>query len=306
MCISPNTIEDGVQVACRNCWQCRQRAINDWVGRNIAESKTATAANTVSLTYGRGALNEVLHERAVILTYSDVQKYIKLLRFHGYPVRYFITGEYGEKKGRAHWHGMLYWQGRVPPLKLETNFQHDQWKHGHTFWTEPSPEAIRYCCKYVYKQIKVGNDNQQGHLAMSKKPPLGYAYFDGLAARYVQQGLAPQSLEYTFPGVTTGSGADKKPVVFMLKDRMAELFAESYIGHWRAAHPGEPLGRMPQSGWLDEVYSPPEWSKIKALWGEASFMRKPKRPNSRWRFDDIYDWQIAWNHQERLGLNGKK
>jgi hypothetical protein len=306
MCIAPNTLQDGQQVGCRNCWQCRQRAINDWTGRNIAESKTATASNTVTLTYGRNALNETLHERAVILTYSDVQKYIKLLRFHGFPVRYFITGEFGEKKGRAHWHGMLYWQGVVPPLKLERNFDHDQWKHGHTFWTEPSVEAIRYCCKYVYKQIKVGGDLLEGHLAMSRMPPIGFHYFDGLAARYVAQGLAPQSLEYTFPEVTTGQGADKKPVVFMLKDRMAQLFAESYIAHWKAANPNAPMGRMPNSVYLDEIYKPADFDRLRATWWDKIHMPKPRPSKTVWRFRDMYDWQIAWNLQESRGLNGKK
>ena len=48
------------------------------------------------------------------MTYSDVQKYLKLLRRHRYQVRYFVTGEYGSKGGRAHWHIVLHFYERLP------------------------------------------------------------------------------------------------------------------------------------------------------------------------------------------------
>ena len=127
MCISPNTLSDGTQVACRNCWQCRADRINDWVGRCIAESKTAVASHAITLTYGRvhlstenDAYGDAEHPRAAVLTYSDVQKYFKLLRRHGYPLRYFAVGEYGSLKGRAHWHIIAFWQDKAPPHELNT------------------------------------------------------------------------------------------------------------------------------------------------------------------------------------------
>ena len=198
MCKAPNTLADGTQVACRRCSLCIDRAINDWVGRNIAESKTAVGCNAVTLTYGRNSAGDADHASAVILTYSDVQKYLKLLRRHGYPVRYHVTGEYGTLKGRAHWHIMLYWLEQVPEHVLEQNFMEPHWGHGWSFWTEPSFHAIRYNCKYIMKD---NADGRQGHLAMSKKPPLGTQYFRELAEEYVRQGLAPQTQEYKIAGV---------------------------------------------------------------------------------------------------------
>lgn len=259
MCVTPNTLSDGTQTACHKCWQCREQAINDWVGRNIAESKTAIACHAVTLTYGRGRAGDVDHERASVLTYSDVQKYLKLLRRHGYPVRYFVTGEYGSKKGRAHWHIMLYWQKHVPKHVLDRNFEDDHWPHGWSFWTVPTPHAVRYNCKYIQKDM--GEAERQGHLAMSKKPPLGTAFFQQMAAQYVEQGLAPQTLEYRFADVTRRKQDGSTEIVpFMLKDRPAELFLEHYLYLWRNRHGERP---WPKSQLLAEYLDPDEKKRRK-------------------------------------------
>ena len=265
MCTAPLTLADGTQTACHECWQCRERAVHDWVGRNIAESKTAIAAHAVTLTYGRDSEGESDHVRAALLTYSDVQKFLKLLRRHGFPVRYFVTGEFGSKKGRAHWHIMLYWQEQVPPMcgfnadgkwrdhNLDRNFMwarrdkrgepaRDEngkpalfWPHGWAFVTKPDWPAIKYNCKYILKDM--GDDERQGHLAMSKKPPLGTDYFRLRAEKYVENGLSPQSLEYWWPEVNRRmSNGRHEPIRFMLKDRPAELYLRHFIESWVRVH----------------------------------------------------------------------
>ena len=253
MCIAPNILANGQPVACHECWQCREQAINDWVGRNIAESKTAIACHAVTLTYGRSRSGDADHERANVLTYSDVQKYLKLLRRHGYPVRYFVTGEFGSKKGRAHWHIMLYWLERVPEnIVLDQNFMERHWPHGWSFWTKPSHNAIRYNCKYIQKDM--GDAERQGHLAMSKKPPLGTAYFERLAEKYVAQGLSPQSLEYTFPEVRRRKqDGSEEVVVFRLKDTPAERFIEHFRTKWRERYGDKPY---PPSRMIEEALDP--------------------------------------------------
>ncbi|WP_221724636.1 hypothetical protein, partial [Ochrobactrum sp. SFR4] len=61
--------------------------IDDWVGRCVAENKTAIAAHSISLTYGRDENDSVDHLHAAWLTYSDVQKYFKRLRKAKYKFR---------------------------------------------------------------------------------------------------------------------------------------------------------------------------------------------------------------------------
>lgn len=250
MCTAPNTLANGQATACHKCWQCREQTINDWVGRNIAETKTAVAANVITLTYGRGRAGDVDHERAFVLTYSDIQKYLKLLRRHGFPVRYFAVGEYGSLKGRAHWHIIVYWQGDVPPHKLNQNFLEEHWPHGWSYWSGSDTAAVRYTCKYLYKDVNA-DGHRQGHLAMSKKPPLGAKYFKQLAERYVEQGLAPQSLEYSFPEAVRRQTGEV--IQFVLKDRPAEMFLEHYLARWTEVHPGR---GVPKSQLIEEFLDP--------------------------------------------------
>ena len=243
MCVSPLVLKSGQVIACRKCWQCRENRVNDWVGRCIAESETATASNSITLTYGRDELGREDHERAAVLTYSDVQKYFKLLRRHGYPCRYFAVGEVGAVKGRCHWHVVVFWQGPVPPHDPDKRFMERHWPHGWSYWEKPSPASIRYVCKYIQKDIR--DAEKQGHLAMSKKPPLGAEYFDRLARKYVDQGLAPQSPYYSFAHVRD---KNDKPVQFYLAGVSLDNFCQAFLNYW-AIYRG---GHYPSSPLIDE------------------------------------------------------
>lgn len=257
MCLSPSKIADVGFVACRECWQCKERRIDDWVGRNIAESKTAKASHVVTLTYGEDrSVGGIDHLRASVLTYSDVQKYFKYLRVEGFPVRYFAVGEYGSKKGRAHWHVILYWQKAVPAHSLRENFTEKHWTHGLSYWDGASAEAVRYACKYLQKAPD--DEHLQGFGPMpSKKPPLGDAYFRELASRYVEAGIAPQDAFYSFPDVrrvpkgSRGGSAKElmkqaKPIQFHMRDKTAENFCRYFVESWREKYQDEP----PQSPFI--------------------------------------------------------
>lgn len=256
MCIAPNTLEDGTMTSCRKCWQCRQRRIDDWVGRNIAESITALATHVVTLTYGpnwrmwENTFGQEDHARAKLLTYSDVQKFLKRLKWHGEDARYFVTGEYGSEKRRAHWHIILYWQKTVPTgMPMRENWTWERWIDGHTYWDKAKAGAIRYACKYVLKEPEDGE--AQGMLMMSKKPPLGAEYFRRLALSYVEQRLAPQDPFYTFKGVTrrVKGGTRKEPIQFVLTGNSLKRYRDAYIDQWREHYGDEP---WPPSDFIDE------------------------------------------------------
>ncbi|WCK74273.1 hypothetical protein G6L96_025740 (plasmid) [Agrobacterium tumefaciens] len=251
MCINPVKIADVGVVACRECWQCRETKVDDWVGRNIAESKTATASHVVTLTYGQDrTTGDIDHIRAAVLTYSDVQKYLKYLRADGFPVRYFVVGEYGSMKGRAHWHIILYWQGPVPDHQLRENFMEKHWPHGWSYWDKSTPEAVRYACKYLLKDA--ADEEQQGWGPMvSKKPPLGHDFFRQLAEEYLEAGLSPQTLNYSFPDVrrvprTMRAKTHKqfreasKPVQFRMTHKTAENFLQYFLDIWEEKHNDHP------------------------------------------------------------------
>ena len=263
MCTNPVKISDVGFVACRECWQCRETKIDDWVGRNIAESKTATASHVVTLTYGQDrTTGDIDHLRASVLTYSDVQKYLKYLRADGFPVRYFVVGEYGSLKGRAHWHIILYWQGPVPDHVLRENFMQKHWPHGWSYWDKASHEAIRYACKYILKDP--ADEEKQGWGPMpSKKPPLGHEYFRRLAERHVEAGLSPQDLNYSFPDVRripaharTKSAKSfreaAKPITFRMTGKTAENYLEYFVQRWREVYNDDPPRSEPVWAYHDK------------------------------------------------------
>ncbi|MGB3645287.1 MAG: hypothetical protein WBA15_12485 [Mesorhizobium sp.] len=259
---------------------------------------------------------------AALLTYSDVQKYIKLLRRHGFPCRYFAVGEYGGKKGRSHWHLMLFWKRAVPEHVEERNFMEKHWPHGWSFWKslkggeKDTAAAIRYACKYLVKDAL--DAEKQGHLSMSKKPPIGAEYFRDLARRYVEQGLAPQSLYYHFPSVVGRNGLPKQ---FMLAEgsATADLFCRAFLDHWAARVGGfapyspvieeyedrlarddlEPLkdrwGRKvqpPEGGVETRVGKDPATGYPHTLYSDAQ--------GYRWWYREIEDGEWEWRRGERV------
>lgn len=253
MCIAPNVLADGTITACHKCWQCIEQSVWDWVGRNIAENKTSVQSHAITLTYGRDDGGRVDHLRSAILTYSDVKNMLKKLRNHGFPVRYFITGEFGTKKGRTHWHGIFHWQDQVPDHELGVRFHIPFWEHGHTMWKQPNPEAIAYACKYILKDYADGA-RQTSLPRMSKKPPLGHDYFMNLAERFVDEGLSPQDLDYSFKGVMRRKrDGTFEPRPFRLRDRSAENFLSHYVATWAELRPGE---KMPPSELIHNWLTP--------------------------------------------------
>lgn len=319
MCVAPNHLADGTAVACHECWQCRNAKVDDWVGRCIAESRTSAATNAITLTYGRDkqvksiTYGEAEHERAIVLTYSDVQKWLKKLRFNGFPLRYFVTGEYGSRKGRSHWHVIVFWLDKAPEHKLDEMFAEKHWEHGHSMWTAPQYANFRYNTKYILKDM--GEAERQGHLSMSKKPPLGAEYFARLARRYAQEGLAPQGdaeqapehgwdgwslgrFQYTFPEAVRENGSR---VIFHLRDTSERLFLQAYVDAWRELQGGKP---MPSSKLVQEFLEPGSWKAVEGrnvvpLARETLRARKAEyQPVRSPKTDEDYQRLIAAIHRD--------
>lgn len=245
MCVTPSNMDEVGLVACRYCWQCRKNRVNDLVGRCIAESLTADQTLALTLTY-RGDGPET-----AMLNYPDVQKFLKRLRAQGYEVRYIVAGEYGSKKGRAHWHMILFFYGKTLlvadfqdergpwDVVLEERHEWAPWtgwgnegsdaQGGFVYFQKPDYGAFAYLLKYVLKDLEA--EVHRTHLAMSKKPPLGFKFFIDRAQAFVDQGLAPQDLKYEFKAVFDAKNRRRK---FMLQGRMREIFLHAFVDMWEA------------------------------------------------------------------------
>lgn len=236
MCTRPNMIwvERGPGhveqvVPCRSCWQCRKNHVNDFVGRCLAEASVSDWVQFWTLTY---APRDDLAEK--ILTPRHFQDFVRSLRKRGYNVRYLACGEYGERKGRAHFHCILFGKGRMAQVPLNVRSHHDAWPHGHVMVKNGADEgAIRYVCKYLLKE------SEQTWFTCSKKPPLGDAFFDRLAQRNVEMDTLPTTFQYKAPGGGAWrypiSGASRRIYIQRILDGMGDRFNFERCSQWCAA-----------------------------------------------------------------------
>lgn len=301
MCTNPVKLPNiSGDVACQKCQECRRVVVNDWVGRSLAESKTSWKTMAVTLTYGADARYKseaIDHPNAHVLTYSDVQDYLKRLRIYTPgTVRFLCTGEYGSAKGRAHWHLLLFFPSALPPNVQEgVRFIHDAgpgrtlWPHGWSYWEEArDAKAMWYVCKYIVKAFKEGDTREHRY---SKVPPLGYHWFLQLAERYVEAGLSPQDYVYAFGD---NIGPDGNPFQFTMSPASAYYFAESFMEAWEAKHKNS---NWPQSDLVDSFYDErarrerraagvPDWSDSDAARQYVLGQRERRR---EWLFGLVKD-----------------
>ncbi|AXH75567.1 MAG: replication initiator protein [Microviridae sp.] len=258
MCISPSYIwkEQGpkwvqLPVPCRRCWMCAQNRVNDLVGRALCEAAYSDWTVTVSLTYADrddGADK--------ILTPRHFQEFIKNLRNErrGHPsydknhkLRYIVVGEYGDLKGRSHFHAVLFGEG--PPLDISKNnrepwphhrrFWPSAWDHGHVWADHNSDEkSLRYVCKYLLK-----NEPGKYWFSLSKKPTLGSAFFKERAALCAELGVLPSAFSYSPPG----SSRTKN---YLMTGATRRDFLQDVIDRWREKRP---LDSTRLSEWMAEA-----------------------------------------------------
>lgn len=297
MCINPKHLPNGAKTPCHKCWQCHENRINDWVGRCIAEKETCLAATTVTLTYGGGDTAE-----SRFLRKSDMTAYLKALRNDGHKVRYFYTGEYGTKKGRAHWHCVLFWHSPMPSTPWRQNTNDSWWPHGYSFWDEATTPSVRYVMKYINKND--ADEAASKSVGMSRKPMLGIRFFAELAERYVDNGLSPQRPFYRFKDVLDKYG--QKPLEFYMPPLVRDKFIAFYVDAFSRRHPGKwwPPSKMVDDWHENNSGYVPELRMEKRQFGDTPWMLPPH--GGRWSFDeklnsfyaDVAGKRLYWSYDE--------
>ena len=76
---------------CGKCIECRRAQVNEWAIRCLCESSLHKKNCVLTLTYNDENLPPQLVKR-------DYQNFLKSLRQEVGQIRYFLSGEYGEKK----------------------------------------------------------------------------------------------------------------------------------------------------------------------------------------------------------------
>lgn len=201
-----------IRVPCRKCWACMKNKVNDLTGRALCEYSVSDWSAVLTLTYAprAGQLRaEQIHKH-------DFQRFMKRFRRRlelddkkndrdGTTCRYITAGEYGSRKGRAHFHVLLFGKGFEPPFMYrKQKWTLDEWPHGFTYADHITGErAIRYVTKYLVKGVHDQNKGKvrgEEWVTYSRKPMLGAEFVAGLALRQAEMGVLPYNLNYLPPG----------------------------------------------------------------------------------------------------------
>lgn len=96
---------EGLNVPCGKCMACRIARSREWTTRLIHELSYWDKASFVTLTYD----NEHLPSDNS-LSVRHWQLFMKRLRKQVEPlkIKYFASGEYGDKFGRPHYHAIIF------------------------------------------------------------------------------------------------------------------------------------------------------------------------------------------------------
>lgn len=240
---------DYILVPCGHCIGCRLSYSRFWADRMMLELETAGKAVFLTMTYDEAHAHPIEYVEAVPseglfpqrplevfdggkyllpvswnLDYRDVQLFMKRLRksLDGVKVRFFCSGEYGEKTGRPHYHMILFGYGLAdfPDLELwsknvfgnplyVSKWMNRVWKNGRVLIGDVSWKTCAYVARYVTKKLSgpqsitysVLNREKEKSL-MSRRP--------GLGAEYLIQ--HPDCLDYTHINLATPEGGVKIPI----------------------------------------------------------------------------------------------
>lgn len=151
---------------CGRCLSCRLNNAGDLAIRMMGELLYHRRASFVTLTYNEEHLPEGWN-----LDYPQVQLFLKRLRkilmvpydyqyvkgFIGprykFPFRYVITGEYGTKNGRPHYHGIFFGVGPERVKDIEAAWSDDAGPIGYVSAFNVTRETCNYVAKYTTKKL---------------------------------------------------------------------------------------------------------------------------------------------------------
>lgn len=185
-----------VVVACGKCVGCRIQWAADWTLRCVHEASLYRTSAFVTLTYDK---EHVPKDGSVNL--DELQRFMKRVRKRLGKVRYFGSGEYGERNKRPHYHALLFGvdltrdsvlvrrsKGKAPLFRSPT--LDALWQHqGYASWGEVEYHSAAYVARYVMKKLD-GATGQEEYtrydpdtgecwevkppfVAMSKRPGIG-------------------------------------------------------------------------------------------------------------------------------------
>lgn len=128
-----------MRLPCGGCLGCRKARAREWALRCSLELREHASSKWCTLTYDDDHLPPTLRKR-------DVSGFLKRLRARGERVRFFASGEYGERTARPHYHAILFGLQAESAVALS-------WPFGFARVDPLTPAAISYVAGYCAKKI---------------------------------------------------------------------------------------------------------------------------------------------------------
>lgn len=246
------------QLPCSKCIECRLDYARQWAIRCVHEAKMHSENSFITLTYSDE------HLRSAKLIYEDFQLFMKKLRkTQNDPIGIFVTGEYGEKTKRPHWHALLFGWRPKDQVLIRTNHRGDEiyssgtlsrlWNKGMCELGSVTIESAGYCARYAAKKLVHGRDDEHEFRPISKKSS--------------KHAIGKSWLEKNFPDVFThgklvlrtpdgGTTVAAIPRYYerWFRDNHPDLWVH-YVTHVKAAicKKGQERSEKEEQDWINEM-----------------------------------------------------
>lgn len=183
-----------LKVPCGQCIGCRLDRSRNWAIRCVHEAKLHEDNCFITLTYDD--VKKPIHYDGG-LHKRDFQLFIKKVRKHfdDIRIRYFHCGEYGERRGRPHYHACLFgldFKDKKILKKTEVGNLYTSeileklWGYGFCTIGDVTFDSAAYVARYITKKI-TGSDSdiyytdldtgllkEKEYVTMSRRPGIGH------------------------------------------------------------------------------------------------------------------------------------
>lgn len=137
-----------LRLPCGKCLGCTAANAKAWALRCHLENQQHRSAVFTTLTYAEDELPTTLDKQHLSGFFKTLRQNIHR-RKAAKPIRFFGCGEYGEKRGRPHYHALIYGLHE----REHRGMIEDSWGRGIATTEYITPERIAYTAGYTAKKI---------------------------------------------------------------------------------------------------------------------------------------------------------
>lgn len=159
-----------VQLPCGQCIGCRLERTRSWAVRMMHEASLHEENVFLTLTY-----NEEHAPEDGSLNKAHFQDFMKRLRWHVGPVRFFHCGEYGDDLARPHYHACIFGfgfpdkrrlHGGSGPRLFRSDLLERLWPFGFSTIGAVNFDSAAYVARYCVKKLN-GDEAESHYLRMN-------------------------------------------------------------------------------------------------------------------------------------------